>query len=627
MCGIAGYAGNGSAPQLRRMTEAIQRRGPDDDGFYEAPGVGFGFRRLSIIDLSTGHQPLSNADGSVWVMLNGEIYGYQTQRMELERLGYRFTTQSDTEVIVHAYEAWGDACFEKLQGMFAIAIWDARTSRLLLARDRMGKKPLYWTVANGTLWFASEVKALLAAGIVDRKIDVVLMGAYFRSDCVPTPRSIFQGVSKGEPATAMSWREGRIEKMWMFWKPPTPSANEGKRTSDQIIGGLRECLDIAVRERLVSDVPVGLFLSGGLDSAVVAESAARQAGRVLPSFTIGFEDVTHDEREVARDVAKRLGLDHHETVLSERDALQMMDEAVELLDEPLADAAILPQLLLARFTRQEVTVALSGDGGDELLLGYQHLPAHRIVERFPHVPNVIGRGLLGLSESIPTRDGYFSFGFKLQRLLRGISAKDMWSRDVAWRGACDAPTLMRLLRPEILADVHVETAEDVLRSRAGEMPSEDVWRRWAWVYLRTFLMDDVLVKVDRATMWFSLEGRAPLLDTRVVSYLLSVPTKYKVGEWKSKRIFQELLRDRIPASILNRPKHGFGVPTARWLRGPLRERLLELTSTEFLVTQGLFQPEEVQRLVQEHHSGRVDRRKELWALLMFQQWYVRWCRP
>lgn len=294
MCGIAGYAGNGSGDALRKMGAALRRRGPDDEGFYEAPGVGFSFRRLSIIDVAGGHQPLSNEDGTVWVMLNGEIYGYATVRDQLASRGHRFATKSDTEVIAHAYEEWGDGCFEKLNGMFAIAIWDSKRSRLLLARDRLGKKPLYWTERQGAVWFGSELKSLLAAGVVSKELDLVSMGMFFRTDYVPTPRSIFANVHKIEPASVKSWTvdqgigKATREKEWSFWKP-TPQNFSGI-TEEHAVRGLRERLDVAVKERLVSDVPLGLFLSGGLDSAVVAESAARQSVQTLKAFTIGFED-------------------------------------------------------------------------------------------------------------------------------------------------------------------------------------------------------------------------------------------------------------------------------------------------------------------------------------------------
>jgi asparagine synthase (glutamine-hydrolysing) len=610
MCGIAGFAGAGTRETLERMSVAIRRRGPDDDGYYIGPGVGFAFRRLSVIDVAGGHQPISNEDGSVWVMLNGEIYGFTSLREELIQDGHRFVTKSDTEVIVHAYEEWGDECFKKLNGMFAIALWDKKKSRLVLARDRLGKKPLYWTEKNGSIWFASELKALLAAGVVHRELDLVSLGAYFRSDAVPTPRTIFQGVAKLEPASAMAWKQGKVEKTWSFWACPSASSVS---TPQEALTGLRETLDVSVRERLVSDVPLGLFLSGGLDSSLVAESAARQFNGTLKAFTIGFHDPSHDERPAARIVAKSLGIELHEEILTEKDALSMLDEAVELLDEPLADPAILPQLLLAKFTRKHVTVALTGDGGDELLLGYQHIPAHIWANRLPHSAQDIARHIL---RNIPAGSGYFSFGFKAQRFARGLSESDPWARDLAWRGSW--------LRQDLPLQFDPGFADLQFAARAAEAgDGASFWQKWSWGYLRSYLMDDVLVKVDHATMWHSLEARSPILDPRVVSLLFGLPDHLKLGAWKGKRLFKELLHGRVPDVVLDRPKHGFAVPIAEWLRGPLATQLAEVTSQDFLKSQGLFNAQTVARFISEHTSKKKDRRKELWALLMFQLWYRR----
>lgn len=604
------------------MTKAIARRGPDDEGFYEEGEVGFGFRRLSIIDVAGGHQPLSDADKTMWVMLNGEIYGYQSLRDELVAKGYQFVTKSDTEVIVHAYAEWGDACFERLNGMFAIAIWDASRKRLVLARDRLGKKPLYWMVNHGTLWFASELKALLAIDAVPREIDPVSLALYFRTDSVPTPRSIFRGVQKLEPASALAWSDGHVERQWSFWKPPM-GPDEHLSSSDAV-ASLRSAVDVSVRERLVADVPLGIFLSGGIDSAVIAESASRQSASRLKAFTVGFEDASHDERDAATIVAKAFGLDQRIEVLSANTALGMLDEATACLDEPLADAAILPQLLLAQFARREVTVAVAGDGGDELLLGYQHVQAHTFAEQHRLLSKVMGYGLRA-TRLLPAGSGYFSSGFKLQRLARGLGETDPWKRDLAWRGAWMENDLASLLRSDIRGAAQVGLADELLLSRAAELEGDrSLWQRWSWAYLRTFLMDNVMVKVDRATMWMGLEARAPLLDPRVVEAVFRIPDRYKTGVWKGKRLLKELVRDRLPESVLNRPKHGFGVPTAEWLRGPLAAELQSYADPSFLGSQGLFLPETVTRLIREHASGRPDRRKELWAYLMFQRWWKNW---
>lgn len=623
MCGIAGYVGQGTREQLRRATDAIARRGPDDEGFYETSGVGFGFRRLSIIDLSGGHQPLSNEDGSVWVMLNGEIYNYKSLRTELEGVGHVFATNSDTEVIAHGYELWKENLFERLEGMFAIAIWDAHQRRLMLARDRMGKKPLYYTAKNQSVWFTSELKALLAAGVIEKDLNHQALVNYFRTDAVPTPESIWKNVYKLPPASFLLIENGIPKAPVTFWRPQWSSAGEALLPQNAV-GILRGAIDEAVKDRLIADVPVGLFLSGGLDSAVVAAAATRHATSRLQAFTIGFEDASHDETQAAREVAQAFGLDHYVATLSEKDALGMLDQAVECLDEPLADPAIIPQLLLSRFTKERVTVALAGDGGDELLYGYQHVPVHAFVMRHAGLWSGL-RPFGSFLSSVPAAAGYFSPGFASQRFARGLGESRLWYRDLAWRGACTAQETSSLFVTGVLDALDVHASEKHLEQEAGRLPSSStIWQQWSWVYLRNFLMDEVMVKVDRATMWYGLEGRSPLLDRRVVEAAFSIPDRYKLGGWKGKRLFREMLRGLVPDSVLNRPKHGFGVPTAAWLRGPLSERLREVMNPTFLTRQGLFESKTVERWVSEHTHGRPDRRKELWAFLLFQLWYARW---
>jgi asparagine synthase (glutamine-hydrolysing) len=420
----------------------------------------------------------------------------------------------------------------------------------------------------------------------------------------------------------MAWTNGVIEKTWSFWSCPSGVSSPDSR---EVVEGLRDRVDLAVRDRLVSDVPLGIFLSGGIDSAVVAESAARQSSVSLKAFTIGFEERSHDERESARLVARALNLEHHEEVLTSGKALALMDDAVALLDEPLADASILPQLYLSRFARSQLKVALSGDGGDELLLGYQHIQAHILAERLSVLPEGLRRAGASVLSRIPSGSGYFSLGFKAQRFSRGIVARNMWARDAAWRGSFDQQTLSKLFVNSAMCTVPADYAEQLLAGRAAEAGLDaSLWKSWSWAYLRTFLMDDVMVKVDRATMWFGLESRAPLLDTAVVEYLLRLPSSYKIGKWGGKRLLKELIRGRIPDVVLDRPKHGFAIPVSDWLAGPLRERLSEVTSVGFLKTQGIFQPQTIARLIAEHASRKMDRRKELWALLMFQLWYRAW---
>jgi asparagine synthase (glutamine-hydrolysing) len=620
MCGIAGYCGESrETEKLQKMTEAISRRGPDDFGYHESTGIGFGFRRLSIIDLSSGHQPMSNEDETIWVMLNGEIYDFQKIREELISLGHKFRTESDTEIIIHGYEQWREDVFKKIDGMFAIAIWDYKQSKLILARDRMGKKPLYWTVQNETLWFASELKAFINANVFEKEIDNESIYQYFRLDYIPTPKTIFKDVWKLEPATFLSYKNNTVTKT-KFWSPE--KVNLENLTEEEALEKLKKEIDIAVKKRLVSDVPVGLFLSGGLDSTIIAESASRQKSG-LEAFTLGFEDSSYDETINARKIAKAFNLKHQVEIMKETNALEMLEEAVSVLDEPLADPSILPQLLISKFTKQDVTVCLSGDGGDELLLGYQHIKAHLLLEKFSFlnkkILNLFGRIL----SFIPSNSKYFSFGFVAQRLSRGIDTSDRLERDILWRGAFKSEDIDKLLNKQILEKVNINSPFQIMKEYENEYSKKRTWSGWSFSYIRTFLMDCVMVKVDRATMWYGLESRAPLLDSKVVSLILNLPDKYKLGKYKNKGLFKKILKDKVPDEILNIPKHGFGMPVSKWLNENLSKKLLEVSEESFLNKQSIFKREFILKMIDEHKKG-TDRRKELWAYLVFQLWYIKW---
>lgn len=620
MCGIAGYCGqNKETEKLVKMTDAISRRGPDDFGYHESTGIGFGFRRLSIIDLSSGHQPMSNEDETIWVMLNGEIYDFNKIKEELLNLGHKFRTKSDTEVIIHGYEQWGEEVFKKIDGMFAIAIWDYKQSKLLLGRDRLGKKPLYWTIQNETLWFASELKSFINADIINKELDNESIYQYFKLDYIPTPKTIFKNVWKLEPATYISYKNKTIKKN-QFWKPE--KINLENLTEKEVLEKIKKEIDKAVKKRLVSDVPVGLFLSGGLDSTIIAESASRQKVG-LEAFTLGFEDSSYDETKNAEKIAKSFHLKQKLETLSEGTALEMLDEAVNLLDEPLADPSILPQLLISKFTKQSVTVCLSGDGGDELLVGYQHIKAHILLEKFSFVNKKVLNVCSKLLSIIPSSSNYFSFGFMAQRFARGLGSNDRLERDILWRGSYKDEDLDKLIKERILNDVNKKSPLQIMKKYADEYDKKETWASWSFSYLRTFLMDDVMVKVDRATMWYGLEGRAPLLDSNVVSLLLSLPDKYKFGKYKNKGLFKRILEDKIPKEILNAPKHGFGVPVSKWLNENLAQKLVSVTEESFVNRQNIFNREFILRMISEHKNGK-DRRKELWAYLMFQLWYIKW---
>ena len=606
---------------LTQMTRALEHRGPDDEGllvasYEDGVSVGLGFRRLSIIDLETGNQPIANEDGSVKVVYNGEIYNFRELRAELEARGHRFATSADTEVIVHLYEELGRRCIERLNGMFAIALWDERQRLLLLARDRFGKKPLYYAEPDGGLLFASELKSLVEHPGCPRTLDHESLAAYLAAEYVPTPRAIFEGVRKLPAAHRLVWQHGRVE-VERYWDLAFDH-DRVERRDDEYAEELRERLRAAVRRRLVSDVPLGAFLSGGIDSSsVVAFMAEALPAGALKTFSIGFREQSFDESQHARRVAEHFGTDHHEDTFTATAMAELLPTIAEVLDEPFADASILPTYLLSRFTREHVTVALGGDGGDELLAGYPTFPADRVATFYP-VPRLLHENVvMPLADLLPVSTANFSFDFKLKRFLRGAGAPS-GIRHPVWLGS---------FTQEEQRDLLVRPGRDPLethRRAFGEAPTGDRVERLIYLYATTYLQDDILVKVDRASMACSLEVRAPFLDVELVEFLGRVPARLKLRRLDTKHLLKRALADVLPAGIAARAKKGFGVPVADWIKGELREVVQDELSTERLRRQGLFEPAAVERLLGDHLSGRRDHRKALWTLFMFQLWHRRW---
>jgi asparagine synthase (glutamine-hydrolysing) len=606
---------------LARMAGALRHRGPDDEGFYVAEhedgvAVGLGFRRLSIIDLDTGNQPISNEDGSVQVVFNGEIYNFRELRRDLERRGHRFATNADTEVIVHLYEDEGARCVEHLNGMFAFALWDETRRELVLARDRFGEKPLYYAELGSSLLFASELKSLLEHPRCPSELDFESLSRYLALEYVPTPRSIFEGVKKLPGAHTLRWRNGRssVEPYWDLSFGGEGDAKANEEYVEEFLG----LFERAVERRLISDVPLGAFLSGGIDSSsVVAMMVRAMPPESVKTFSIGFEDQSFDESEHARRVAAHFGTDHHEHVFTPKVMVDLLPTITDVLDEPFADASVLPTYLLSRFTRESVTVALGGDGGDELLAGYPTFSADRIARLYA-LPRVLHeRVVVPLANRLPVGTSNFSFDFKLNRFLRGArSPADL--RHPTWLGSF-TPEEQRELLGRLPANVFEEP-----RRAFADAPTRDKLERLIYVYSKTYLQDDILVKVDRASMACSLEVRAPFLDVELVEFLGRVPSRLKLQRFDTKHLLKRAMRDVLPPGIASRPKKGFGVPVARWLKGELREPLQEVLSTSRLREQGIFDPAEVQHLVAEHLNGRRDHRKPLWTLFMFQLWHRRW---
>lgn len=619
MCGITGFRGRGDEGDLRKMLSTLHHRGPDDSGAHFEDCVGLGHTRLSIIDLSpAGHQPMSNENGSVRIVFNGEIYNHHELR-KLLKGKHTFRGHSDTEVMVHLYEELGAEMFSKIEGMFAIALHDARAEKLYLARDRMGKKPLYWSVQNGTLLFGSELKALMAHPGFQKDVNHVSLNKYFAYEYVPTPHTIFKNTWKLEPGTLLMW-DGATASTTVFWKPTfLPKATsfaESLETLDRELAG-------AVERRLEADVPLGIFLSGGIDSSAVAYYATRARPGNVKTFSIGFSEPSFDESAHARRVAAHLGTEHREEVLSVNECLGLIPEIGSMLDEPVADPSIIPTYLLSRFTREHVMVALGGDGGDELFCGYDTFLAHRIAGMYARIPAPL-RGLLAkVAHHLPTSHNNMSFDFKLKKATRDFEGNPRYLNQ-RWLGAFGREERQQLFSHDVWAEVGAGNEFDDIDRYYGEMDSHDTYDELSYVYERMYMMDQVLVKVDRASMMHALEVRAPFLDTHVVDLANHMPASFKFKGLERKYILKKLMEGKLPRDIIYRKKKGFGIPIGAWMRAELAPLMTDLLSPASLTRTGLFNAEYVERLVREHLDGRRDNRKQLWTLMVFMMWWNRW---
>ncbi|HLK11121.1 MAG TPA: asparagine synthase (glutamine-hydrolyzing) [Candidatus Binatia bacterium] len=622
MCGIAGILGfDGRAPAARavleRMGEALTHRGPDEHGTWTDGDVGLTARRLRINDLVAGHQPLTNEDGTLHLVANGEIYNAEALREDLGRRGHGFASRTDTEVILHAYEEHGTACLEHLEGMFAFALWDARRRQLFLARDRFGEKPLYYVRLPHGFLFASELKALLVHPEVSRDLDWPALAHYLAFEYVPAPQAIFRQVRKLPPAHRMTLAADGRETLEAYWRLPHPWGVEPRR--QQAADHALALLDAAVRRCLVCDVPWGTFLSGGLDSSLVTALAAAASSRPVKTFAIGFEEATYDERRQAAAVAGQLGTEHHEVVLRAADAPALLPEVARIFDEPFADPTVLPAVLLARHARREVTVVLSGDGGDELFCGYPTQTAHVAASAYRRLPARLRRLLTAAVERLPTSHRYLSFDFALRRFVAD-AARPAAERHLRWMGSFPPDALHRVLTPEVRDRLGtLDPYADAYSRLAALRPdsASDVATALDLIY---YLSEDNLVQADRASMAAALEVRAPFLDRRLVEYTLGLPARVRRGLWRTKPLLRRAARAFLPPAVVRRPKHGFGVPTGAWLRGELRHLASDLLAPSRLRRQGLFDATVVSTLWERHRRGLANHRKELWTLVMFQLW-------
>jgi asparagine synthase (glutamine-hydrolysing) len=592
------------------MCDAIRHRGPDDEGTYVGQGIALGMRRLSIIDLATGHQPIPNEDRTIWVVFNGELYNFRELREELEASGHRFATATDTEAIVHAYEEWGTDAIARFRGMFAIAIWDERARRLVLARDRIGIKPLYYAEAGGRLYFASEIKSLLCAPAIPRGLDFAALDHYLSFLYTPRDGSIFAAVRKLPPGHVLTWSEGTA-RVLPFWTFPDHESFDG--TEADAVAALGATLRDAVRSHLVSDVPVGAFLSGGVDSSLVVGLMAEASDRPVSTFSIGFDEPAFDELDHARCVARHFGTDHHEHVVKP-DAYGILEQLISHFDEPFADASAIPTWYVSQMAREHVTVVLSGDGGDELFGGYDRYVPHPRVAAFDRLGTPSLRFMAG---AVAAR---MPHGLRGKNFLRHVS-RDPQGRYLDSIRQFAADEKPSLLSGEVLEEIGARNAEAELAGRfmgGSRLP-------WAAQMMRfdavTYLPDDVLTKVDRMSMAHSIESRVPLLDNEVIEFASALPSVLKIKDGRRKHILKEAARSVLPREILDRPKQGFAVPLATWFQGGLRDVFSDTLLSRPAISRGYFQPRFVERLVREHLSGRRDHSLRLWQLVVFERWH------
>jgi asparagine synthase (glutamine-hydrolysing) len=621
VCGISGFVSlahqRADGEIVRRMTATLRHRGPDDEGFYVAGPVALGHRRLRIIDLETGRQPIANETETVQVILNGEIYNFGEVRSWLQERGHRFKTLSDTEVIVHAYEELGEECVTHFNGMFAFALWDEDRGALFLARDRMGEKPLYYTEQDGWFIFGSELRAVLEHPAVRRELDLLGLSRYITSGYIPDPHTIFRNIHKLPPGHFMSVASGKT-RVVRYWDIPIHA--DRQRSEDELAELLWEQLCRSVQRRLVSDVPVGVFLSGGVDSAAIVAAAASVAPAApLTTFSMGFEEASYDETPYARAVAERFGM-HHEQVMFTPDVARAEVPGLgRLLDEPLADPSFLPTVILARHARQTVTVTLGGDGGDELWGGYPTFLAVPGAAWISRLPRPVLDAVARFVERLPSSARYGSIDFLLKQFVRGLGYPPDVQAQILMGGFTRPEQAGLLTHPVQLACGQFNPYDDIdeIMTGAGAALPVD---RLSYHHCKLYLAGRTLVKMDRATMAVGLEARAPFLDHTFVEFACSVPARLKVKRWTTKYLLKRALAGRVPEAILRRRKQGFGVPIGRWLRGPLRPLLADILHRDRLRRVGLFSPDEVGRLVHEHVTGVQNHQRSLWTLLTFELW-------
>ena len=620
MCGIAGIVRADGAPVdrqlLERMNEAIRHRGPDDDGFYFSGGVGLAMRRLAIIDVATGQQPIHSRDRTKWLVFNGEIYNYLELRQQLEKLGHDFYTKSDTEAVIAAYEQYGTDCVKHLRGMFAFAIWDEGDKSLFLARDRVGKKPLLYAHTSKQLLFASEFNALVQHPDVTRDVDYEAIHHYLSFISVPAPLTAYRSIRKLEPGHWLLWRNGEI-KTERYWQ--LDFSNKLSLAEEEIGERAIELLREAVRIRLMSEVPLGAFLSGGIDSSAVVALMAEESSTPVKTFSIGFEEQDFSELHHARRVAEHIGADHHEFVVRP-DAMEILPMLVEHYGEPFADSSAIPSYYVSRETRRYVTVALNGDGGDECFAGYERYAAMNLAQTYAALP---GKSLVtGVAAALPEMKSRANPIRKVQRFVAAASLPPV-ERYLRWVSAFDEQAKQNLYSESFKAQTARFSTASILAPWFAKVNGSGIVDAALLTDTMTYLPNDLLVKMDIASMSVSLEARSPFLDHKLMEFAASIPEKMKLRRLTTKLLLKRVLKKIVPEENLTRRKMGFGVPIGHWFRGPMQPFLRETLLSEKADNRGLFNSEHVRGIIEEHVNHKSDHSHRLWTLLMLELWFRR----
>ncbi len=624
MCGIAGFVNKGTRAAdrgvLEAMNLAIEHRGPDDDGFYVHENVGLAMRRLAIIDLASGKQPIHNADRTKWIVFNGEIYNYQELRQGLEERGHKFYTKSDTEAIIHLYDEYGVDCLQHLRGMFAIAIWDAAEKTLFLARDRVGKKPiLYSHQANGDLIFGSEFKALLEHPSITREVDYEAIDSYMSYLCVPAPQTAFKQIRKLEPGHWLKWKDGEIE-MRRYWLPDF--SKKIKITEEEAIVETTRILRESTKMRMISEVPLGAFLSGGVDSSIVVALMAQESSAPVKTFSIGFEEQDFSELKYAKRVAEHVGAEYNEFIVRPN-ALDVIPTLVDHYGEPYADSSAIPTYYVAKETRKHVTVALNGDGGDESFAGYERYMAMEIAEVYKRIPKPLRKAFIEAPINfLPTSEIKKTRLRDVQRFFTSAN-ENVNARYFRWMSTFKPAVKPNIYSSDFAAKVSQQDTGALLDQWFDRANGSGILDASLLTDQMTYLPNDLLVKVDIATMANSLEARSPFLDHKLIEFAASLPESIKMNRFRPKSMLKKVAARLVPKEVVYRQKMGFGVPVGNWFRGEMKDFVRGVLLSESSLKRGIFKPAAIERYVSEHTNGKFDHAFQIWSFLMLELWFQR----